>query len=67
MNDPKSIIVQSFIAHEIKAFREHLFGKSLLDRPLPSEEALAAGIVEALRIRGYEITRRSDADPNQPS
>jgi len=60
MNDPKSIIVQSFIAHEIKAFREHVFGKSLINSPLPSEEAMAAGIVAGLRERGYEIIRTLD-------
>jgi len=62
-----NINAQEIIANQIKAFREHLFGKSLLDRPLPSEEAMAAGIVAGLRNKGYEITQRGVSGPSQPS
>lgn len=49
--------VESIIANEIKSFREHLFGKSLITYPLPSEEAMATGIVAGLREKGYEIMK----------
>lgn len=61
------ISAEAIIANEIKSYRENVFGKGVLAGPLPSEEAMAVGIVEGLREKGYEITLRGASAPNQPS